>query len=109
MFFSEESSLTVLHPSEAESRALVTKLFDLSLKIIKHPSSESDALVFNVLRKEGLKLLMVIISIDQNDSGKKLVTTGNLFKAVSLLQELSNLDTDPDIREFAQQLLTCVN
>jgi len=99
----------VLHPIEVEARALATKLFDLSIRITKHPSSESDAVVLNVLRKEGLKLLMVIISIDQNDSGRKVVTTGNLFKAVSLLQELSNLDTDPDIRQFAQQLHTCVS
>lgn len=98
----------VLHPNDEESRALAAKLFDLSLRITKETSSECDTFTLNILRKEGLKTLMVIISIDQGNSGKKVVTTGNLLKAMSALQEISNIDTDSDIRKFAQQLLSCV-
>jgi hypothetical protein len=98
----------VLHPSEEDSRALATKLFDLSLRITKETTSGCDTFTLNILRKEGLKMLMVIISIDQSDSGRKVVTTGNLVKAISALQEISNIDTDSDIRKFAQQLLSCV-
>lgn len=101
-------SFDALHPNEAESRALAAKLFDLSLRLTRDTKSDFDRYTSNLLRKEGLKMLMAIISVDQSDSGSKVVSTGNLFKAVSLLQELSNLDTDPDIRNFAQQLLTCV-
>lgn len=101
-------SFDVLHPVESESKRVATDLFDLALKTTMYCRKECDRYILNALRQEGLKMLMVILSIDQIRPTRKVVTATNTLKAVSLLQEISNIDSDANIRNLAQKLLSCI-
>ena len=117
-------SFAPLEQSQVLVEDSVRKLFEVSVYIIeRHPAQaqhQSDAYEQTSMRVAALKLLVVIVSINQQtlipaaDTGDNIgsglredcIPPSDLVRAMSIIRGLANMDENPDVRKLATQLLS---
>lgn len=108
--FMRSNSFSSIEHSTISSQNLLNEIFQLCTHAIQydddHNSSESYAV--RSMRTAALKLLLIIVTIDQGSSAcnKRYFAPGDLSRAMSIVRGSGNVDKDPEFRKLASYLST---
>ena len=96
----------------------VRRLFQASARAIEHKAEQSNIYEQSSMRVAALKLLVVIVSINQSvmsmDASDSLhevcgyIPPSDLIRVLSILRGVANMDENPDVRKVATHLLSFI-